>query len=131
MNKVVFFLLVVMALAFSSPVLAGTEYEVACENKDCGFTSKVSFGGGKAFDQITGFCVPCNEFTYRSWRRNLEAPAPIAEIWDPSTGEIISLYACPHCKKPFLPISGIGALKYCPACGQETLKRKAKITMYD
>lgn len=131
MTKAVLPLLVVLALVFSALVHAGTEYEVACENKDCGFTSNVSFGGGKAFDQITGFCIPCEKFVYISWQRNAEEPAPAAKIWDAGSGAIISLYPCPNCGNLFMPIADIQTLKYCPICRQETLKRKAKITMYD
>lgn len=127
-----FFVAVILQLfVVSSFVVAGQGYEVVCKNEDCGFKSEVSFGGGKAFSKITGFCVPCDKFVYITWKRNKKEPEPVNYVCDAGSGKTIPLYSCPLCGKPFMPIMDIQELKYCPHCGKETLKRTDNIIMYD
>ena len=99
-------------------------------SKTCGYEAEVTFGGGMMFDQITGYCRHCKKFVYLQWTREnapdeLKArmkfqpkPEPLGELWDSSTGKIMTVYACPHCKGPFLPIKSADDLKYCPACNK-------------
>jgi len=98
--------------------------------KPCGFESRVTFGGGMFFNQITGYCRSCKKFVYLSWTRaNVPAemkgrikvtprPVPLGEVWDASTGKVMTIYACPHCKGPFLEIKKPEDLKYCPVCNK-------------
>ena len=45
-------------------------------------------------------------------------PNPLGEIWDSKTGEVMTIYACPTCKGPFMEIKKAEDLKHCPACNQ-------------
>ena len=133
MHKTTLSIIVVtlLGLIICSNARCGTEYEVICENKDCGFESNVSFGGGKASDKITGYCVPCKEFVYITWKRNKKPPKSFGQVWDSDTGKEELLYPCHHCGNPFFPIASINNLKYCPRCHKQTLQHTDKITKYD
>ena len=96
--------------------------------KPCGYEATVTFGGGMFFNQITGYCRACKKFVYLSWteaRGEMPAgmkvtprPAPLGEVWDASTGKVMTIHACPTCKGPFLEIKNADELKYCPACNK-------------
>jgi hypothetical protein len=96
--------------------------------RPCGYESEVTFGGGMMFEQITGYCRHCKKFVYLQWtRENLPAgvdikavrrPEPLGEVWDSATGKIMTVYACPTCKGPFLPIKNADELKCCPVCNK-------------
>jgi hypothetical protein len=123
--------LVITVLVFSPlMVLAGTGYELTCENKSCNYKGNVNFGGGKVFDQITGYCVKSDKFVYLSWKRGTQKPAPLGQVWDPTTGKIKLLYKSKDCTEPFIPIESVGDLKYCPKCNKPTLKAKETV-MFD
>ena len=96
--------------------------------KPCGYEAEVRFGGGMFFSQVTGYCRACKKFVYLSWteaRGEMPAgmkvtprPAPLGEVWDASTGKVMTIHACPTCKGPFLEIKNADELKYCPACNK-------------
>ena len=110
-------------------VLAGTGYPMKCQKKTCGYKSEVTFGGGMAFDMLTGYCRQCKKFVYLSWTREgspaldpnakkVPPPAPLGEVWDSKTGTTTAIYACPHCKGPFAEIKSKDDLRHCPACNE-------------
>lgn len=126
-----------MPLLFAIEAPAGTGYPMKCDS--CGFEAEVLIGGGMQFEQITGYCTKSKEFVYLQWTRGEKKPKPLAKVWDPVSGKTISLYKCPDCKKPFIPlpeaeadISGPG-FKCCPKCGKPTFKvdRTKGIMMFD
>ena len=82
------------------------------------------------FRQITAYCSKCRHFVYLPWTpenpgipegmRRGEAtprPTPLGQVWDPVTGRVLTLYACPRCNGPSVEIRRHGELKHCPACG--------------
>jgi hypothetical protein len=116
---------------------AGTGYPMKCT--DCGYSSQVRIGGGKRFDQITGYCPESKKFVYLTWKRGEKKPEPVAQVWDSATGKMIDLYKCPDCSKLFMPVQGTAAdrsgpgFDCCPKCGKHTFKlEKGKgILMFD
>ncbi len=118
-----------MIVLIVTVAFAGMAMTMRCKN--CGFSSRVNFGGGFRFEQVTGYCVHCEKFVYLSWKRGEEKPGPLSEVWDSSTGKTIPLYKCPQCSKPFMLLQS--ELKHCPKCGKPTLERdqSAGTIMYD
>ena len=138
----------VICLLTVATIYAGTGYFMKCQPdpkkpqktdkttetdkpaKPCGYESRVSFGGGMFFNQITGYCRSCKKFVYLSWtRENIPAgmkdrikpkarPKPLGEVWDSKTGEVMPIHACPKCKGPFLEIKKVEDLKRCPGCNK-------------
>lgn len=108
---------------------AGMSVVMKCSN--CNYSSAVSSGGGRAFDQLTGYCASCEKFVYLSWKRGAEKPAPSGKIWDAATGRRIDVYPCPECKKSFAPVAG--DLKFCPRCGKDSfaVDPEGQTIMYD
>jgi len=84
----------------------------------CGFESRVIFGGMRMSEQATGYCRACKKFVYIRWKRGTPRPDPMGEVWDASTGQVLTIYACPQCKGPMLEIKGPNELKYCPVCNK-------------
>jgi DNA-directed RNA polymerase subunit RPC12/RpoP len=119
----------VICLASAAVVLAGTGFDLTCTNKDCGYKGNAQFGGGRQFEQISGFCVRDNQFVYVRWKRSDKAPAPL-KIWNPTDGTFVELYKCPTCGDPFLPIKTVEDVKYCPKCNRPTLESK-RVVAYD
>jgi hypothetical protein len=114
---------------------AGDGYFVKCNSEKCGFDRLVVFGGGKRFEQLTGYCDHCQEFVSLAWTREDSAfsitddqkkvrPTPIAKIWDSRTGNHLTLYPCPKCTKPFAEIQKQEDLKYCPKCNKAEPKKE-------
>jgi hypothetical protein len=115
---------------------AGTDYPMQCSN--CGFESHVQVGGGKLFEQLTGFCPETGKFVYLTWKRGAKKPEPFAKLWDSASGKMIEIYKCPDCPQPFLPLRLKSAgrddpgFDCCPKCGKHTFKvEKARIMMFD
>ena len=110
----------------SLAAIAGTGYPMKCT--DCGYSSQVQIGGGRMFEQITGYCPESKKFVYISWKRGTKKPEPISKVWDSATGEMIEVYKCPDCAKPIMPLrlksadrNGPG-FDSCPKCGKHTFK---------
>ena len=123
----------VLALAIaiipSMGARAGTGYTLTCTN--CGYQAEIAIGGGKDFEQITGFCVHSKKFVYLTWKHGTKRPEPAAEVWDSATGETIKVYKCPDqdCGKLFIPLREVRrraepGLDHCPKCGKQTLQSK-------
>lgn len=137
--SLVFFLII---MSFSGMGWAGSEYSLKCGNPKCGYSSKVLFGGGMGFGKITGYCTNCGDFVHITWKSRErtpegfskemnQGPTPVAEVWNFQTPNLISLYSCPKCSKPFIKIDHIEGLKYCPKCRQPSLSVKRTGLMYD
>ena len=85
-------LLVALAIVLfpAMAAFAGMGYTMKCSN--CGYSSAVQVGGGRRFEQITGFCLDSMKFVYLRWNRGEKKPEPIAQVWDSATGEKIEVY---------------------------------------
>lgn len=103
---------------------AGTEFEATCREKDCPFQASVRVGGGLGGDSVQGFCKKCGKAVLIAWtpRSKHQKPKPVAEFWDPQTGQSRQLYGCPECRTPFVAIKDIQDLRHCPKCNQPSLK---------
>ncbi len=120
-------------------LLAGSEYELVCENKGCHYSGRVSFGGGRLFEKVTGCCVSNGQFVYLTWDRepipkgnvrervSNPRPSPVGYIWFAGTGQNVPLYQSKDCPQPFIPINSVEELKFCPKCGQPTLRSKLSL----
>jgi len=96
--------------------------------KACNYEATVVFGGGMFSDQMTCYCRHCKKFVYLHWTRqgapvpaNMKVtpqPKPLGEVWDASTGKVMTVYACPHCKGPVLEIKKREDLTHCPVCNR-------------
>lgn len=109
---------------------AGTGYEVKCKSAKCGFRTHAGIGGGMRFEEASGFCSKCQKWVSVSWTRGEKTPAPLAEFWDPKTGEARRVYKCPKCQQSFVIIQKIEDMKFCPKCHQPTLESKRTV-LYD
>jgi hypothetical protein len=129
MRTVTASVILVSIIAVSVVVYAGEVFSMKCEAKTCGKESGVTFGGGMAYKQLTGYCRKCKKFVYLHWTREgspvldpkakkVPAPKPLGEVWDASTGKVITIYACTHCSGPFAQIKTKDELKHCPACNK-------------
>jgi ssDNA-binding Zn-finger/Zn-ribbon topoisomerase 1 len=122
-----------LALAtMASLAWAGASFVVTCKHQNCGFRGTADFGGGRTFAQLTGYCTNCGKFVALRWTREGRGvkdpkpkPSPAGRIWDASTGRTNDLYACPTCTNAFLPIASEKELRFCPKCGQESLKMES------
>ena len=119
------FIIIGFIFGCTTMVFAEKADELIC--KSCGYRAEVEFGGGKQFNQMTGFCVECDDFVYIRWNRDEKKPEPLGQVWNPATGESHPVYACPECGKPFLAIPSIHDVKHCPKCDKETLESKLKM----
>jgi hypothetical protein len=136
-NRVRVLVATVVVSSIAAVALAGTSYKFTCNNEKCGFKGSVDFGGGFKFEQITGYCTQCQKFVYLRWPREAKSvegmkskPKSVGLVWDAATGQNKELYACPDCKSGFLPIASENELRFCPKCGQESLKLKRAL-LYD
>ena len=137
MTKKTFLVALAIVLIPSMAAFAGMGYFMKCTN--CGYSSDVQIGGGRRFEQITGFCVDSMRFVYLRWNRGAKRPQPIATVWDAATGEKIEVYKCPDCTKPFIPLRVKAAttegpgFDHCPKCGKKTFQvdKKKGIIAYD
>jgi DNA-directed RNA polymerase subunit RPC12/RpoP len=126
MTKQIPLLALAIVLIPAMAALAGMDYPMKCTN--CGYSSRVQIGGGRGFEQITGYCTESKKFVYLRWDRGKKKPEPMAKVWDSATGRIIEVYKCPDCAKPFIPLrvkapdtSGPG-FDHCPKCGKRTFQ---------
>jgi DNA-directed RNA polymerase subunit RPC12/RpoP len=132
MRRSPWFAVALGAVLWTPLVLAGALYNVTCSDPGCGFKASVGIGGGFKFEKIRGFCKRCNDVVGLTWPRGKEAekPKPLAEFWDPKTGEVRQVFKCPKCGDPFVAIQKIEDLQYCPKCNKPTLKR-TRGALYD
>lgn len=124
----------------------GVKYLVECQNKECGYTAEVFFGGfsavdfasmpdggmfaGGSYGPATGFCVYCRQFvrgmvylgTFPGWEK--EDDRYLGDVWDSTTGKGRLLFRCPKCERPVMRISGAREITHCPRCrGAATCRR--------
>lgn len=109
---------------------AGTQYEVKCSNKECSFTTSIGIGGGRMFEQASGYCKKCDRVVSATWKRGSKERPLRLKFWDTFAGKMRELFDCPNCKSPLVRIDQIEELKHCPKCGKDTLKSKRTI-LYD
>jgi hypothetical protein len=131
--------LMALAIVFAcvSISFAGTGYPMKCGK--CGFEAEVMIGGGRRFEQLTGFCVESGKFVYLTWDRGAKQPEPMAKVWDSATGKVIELYKFPDCPQPIMPLQLDAAdregpgFKHCPKCGKPTfhIDKSKGIMMFD
>jgi hypothetical protein len=137
----VFFAAALIGFVAVAVALAGTMYNVACGNKDCGYRVELGLGGTMLQEVKAGWCVNCQDFVAVGWTRPdtgrrmpgekpIPEVKPVGKVWLPTTGQVKPLYPCPKCKGPFLPIDSIEELKCCPKCGKPSIKAERTI-MYD
>lgn len=113
-------------LLSASAAWAGMDYPMKCSN--CGYATRVQIGGGRGFGQISGFCVESQKFVYLKWNRGAKKPEPAAKVWDSTSGEMLEIYTCPECPKPFVPLrlkaanAGGPGFDHCPKCGKPTFQ---------
>ncbi len=100
-------------------VYAGVGMEIKCSSEKCGFKSEFLKGRGKRSTIIPGYCLLCKKMVSAKFKRG-EAK-PLVQVWSSKTGEILDLYECPHCKKPFAEAKKI---IFCPKCNQRTISTK-------
>ena len=74
MTRITLTLLLTVALTKNLP--AGDGYEVSSKSGDKVVTYRVNFGGGKRFEQHTGFDPASKKFVYLSWTRGEPSPKP-------------------------------------------------------
>jgi predicted RNA-binding Zn-ribbon protein involved in translation (DUF1610 family) len=137
MTKSILLIAVAFVLVPAMAALAGMDYPMKCTN--CGYASRVQIGGGKGFEQITGYCPASKKFVYITWKRGEKKPEPMAKVWDSATGKTIDLYKCPDCGKPIIPLQTkeVGpdspGFDHCPRCGKQTFKVDARegVIMFD
>jgi len=142
------FFLLLLSIASSSAVLAGSSYELRCQNPSCRYQASVGIGGGFIFEEISGYCERCQQFVAIRWRRldtdrsedlpqassnlALAPPAPLGAALSPITREMAETYPCPRCSGPFTEIRSLqeGGMLYCPKCTEKTLKAEQTL-FYD
>lgn len=128
MIRITLTLLLTVALTKNLP--AGDGYEVSSKSGDKVVTYRVNFGGGKRFEQHTGFDPASKKFVYLSWTRGEPSPKPVSSIWDHKTGAIIDLYEFPNVKHPLPVIPSIDSMKACPMTGDKQFTHK-RVLLYD
>lgn len=131
-------LLAATALIVVTAVYAGTGMTFKCtaasgaDRPMCDFESEVVFGGGMFFEQVTAYCVACEQFVYISWTREnlpeemtangnikiVPKPKPRGRVWDARTGQFSTIHACPKCKGAVAQISTQADLVHCPKCNR-------------
>lgn len=127
MRKLTVSITLLAIIAVTAIVYAGEGFSMKCRSKTCGYESEVIFGGGMAFQQLTGYCQACKKFVYLSWTlegspmvnpkaEKIPHPKALGEVLDVRTGLTLTIYACPHCKGPFAEIKAREDLRHCPVC---------------
>ncbi len=114
----------------STPVFAGSMYEVTSKMGDQAISYKIKIGGGKRFGQFTAYDPESKQFVYLSWPRKEKEPKPVCSIWDHETGRNILLYKFPNVENPLPVIPSIEAMKSCPKTGDRDFTSKL-ILFYD
>ena len=109
---------------------AGTAYEVHCENAKCGFTTSIGIGGGRMFEEASGYCAKCSAMVSVTWKRDDKPKSLLARFWDSITGQTREIFRCKTCQGPFVKLEQIEDFKHCPKCGKASLKAKQTI-LYD
>ncbi|MFO1483764.1 MAG: hypothetical protein U1F71_10440 [Verrucomicrobiaceae bacterium] len=114
-------------MTVASMARAGSLYEVRCTNAKCGLVAEVGIGGGMKFEEASGYCPKCEKFVSVTWPRGEKPKMAPVRFWDGLVGRLREVFRCKTCQTPFVRLGAIEDLKFCPKCGQESLR--AKLTM--
>jgi hypothetical protein len=124
---------------------AANGYQLECLNLKCGYKGECTLGPLMAADSIDGYCAACNKWVRLEWRTRVAVeqkenpPTPLGKVWSAETGKTVTVYGCPNCKGPFVPVTqkdfvkdspyakgvklGTGdGFMHCPKCGEPSLK---------
>ena len=126
--KGVFIIVSILALA-TAGAKAGTLYELKCVQPDCDFLSVISLGGGRKFDQASGYCQQCRSIVSVEWNRD-SGERPLSAVWDAISGRLREVFSCPDCKKGVLAVEEIEDFRHCPKCRKAGIKTTLKL-MFD
>lgn len=88
---------------------AGQMFKVRCAV--CRLSTSLALGGGRSFDQATGWCAPCGAFRSVSWKRGTPPPRTRA-------GSL----PCPRGAHRFAVLSDAAAVRRCPRCGRRGVR---------
>lgn len=118
--KRILWLLIIMGV-LTSLIYAGDIRSLICTNQECDFKEEIFAGTGKLSTRLFGYCMQCQKMVTISFKNTeLENGEPIhfTNVWNAATGEILDLYECPNCQKPF---AAIYHMEHCPKCGKKTI----------
>ena len=111
---------ILILIAFCQLAFAGgVQLTSTCSNKACGYTTQYKTGNGKVSRVVSGYCMHCQKMVTTHFKRGKSEM--IAKVWDSTTGNVLELYTCPHCKKPFAEVR---KMIFCPKCKQKTISTK-------
>jgi hypothetical protein len=122
-------ILLFLALSTIPLAHAGAGYEFTCTGPDGEYKGHINLGGGRAFEQITGYCIATAKFVSLSWKRQESPPQPV-QVWDPRSGETLSLYPVKECPAPVAPIRHVEELRNLPPCAGKEFRHRRGM-MYD
>jgi hypothetical protein len=131
MKTIIFLFTLAATYAF-----AGSELKFTCENPECKFQAKCKSGGGKLFEQLTGYCCTCKKFVSISWNRKDTPPQNLKTIWVPQDLSLpghANLFPCPACTNYVYEFQTDGSPTNrfsCPQCKHHTLKKET-LMFYD
>lgn len=123
----VFRLLILVAGATLVSVEAGTRYEVTCGEPKCQFSTLIDLGGGRLFEQESGWCGKCGKTVSTTWKRDSKRGPSFVRFWDSLTGRERSLFKCTDCGSSVVAMEAVHDFKHCPKCGKPSLKHKVAI----
>lgn len=123
---------VILALACSGalPAGAGTEHEVWCSARGCGFRGAIGLGGGMAFEQASGVCGKCEKIVSATWKRGSGKKPRLHAVWDALTGKTRQVVRCPGCRGGFVEIESIEEFRHCPKCQRPSIRSRVSV-LYD
>jgi hypothetical protein len=133
-NKMKTILSIVLFTLAATYAFAGAELKFTCENPACKFEAKCKSGGGKLFEQLTGYCCVCKKFVSISWNRKDTPPRNLKTVWVPQDlpGQA-NLFPCPACTNYVYEFQTDGSSTNrfsCPQCKHHTLKKET-LMFYD
>lgn len=117
-------LLAIVSIIASGTTMAGTQYAVTCTTPKCGFTTSIGLGGGRMFEQASGYCLKCAKVVSVTWKRDNARQGFLSTVFDHTTGRKHSLFKCPACSNAFIEVKVIEAFSHCPKCGKKSLQAK-------
>ncbi len=125
-----------LVLLLQSLARSGEIANLQCDNKDCKHALEFQLGGGMFVKQATGYCSHCKKMVKLTWTSQhalqagapvpgpvVKPPKPLAEVWDPATGQVRKIYRCPNGDGAFIEIRDVGDFKWCPKCNRPTMKQ--------
>jgi hypothetical protein len=102
MRLTCFFLLLMLKATF-----AGTGYDLRCEDAKCGFTASIGIGGGRMFEEASGYCPKCAKVVSVTWKRDGKPKSAPVRFWDALTGGLREIFRCQKCQGPFVKVEQI------------------------